>query len=217
MNKLTFLSAAALLAASGVAQAAPLVVLNQSFEAGVGTASFPPPANFTTDGTPAGPNGGFTEGFNQIGNPTGGDLLRYAGIDNGTLAQDLNVPFLPNTVYTVRFLVGDRSGGPAEGTTQYGLKASGDFATDLGTPVSVDNESLPDGTFSEGPAYTFTTGTLVPVGNVVVFFRGLDDGSGNRAIVDLARVDASPVPEPAAATALVAAAAGALTRRRRNG
>jgi hypothetical protein len=192
-----------------------VTVQNPSFETGVGDAAFPPPASWTTDGTPGGPSGGFTERFDQIGNPTGGDMIRYAGIDNGILAQDLGIPFQSNTRYTLTFLVGDRAGGPAEGTTQYGLKSSAAFAVDLGTPVSVDNEALPDGTFSTGPAYTFVTGPVAPVGNVVVFFRGLDDGTGNRAVVDLARLDATAIPEPAAAGLVGLAAVATLGRRRR--
>ena len=63
----------------------------------------------------------------------------------------------------------------------------------------------------EGPAYTFTTGAVAPAGNVVLFFRAVN----NRGIVDNARVDATAVPEPAAAGLAAVAGLGLLARRRR--
>jgi hypothetical protein len=219
MRKSNLMSAGVLLAITGAAQAVPITVQNASFESNTGVGDYPPPSNWTVDGTLVGANAGFTEGFNQIGNPTGGDALRYSGIDGGTLAQDLGVPFLANSTYTVRFLVGNRNAF-GEGLTQYGLKSSTAFGTDLGTVASVDNDAtVPNNTFAEGPVYTFTTDATPPSGNVVVFFRGVDDLSGTanntRAVVDLARVDVAPVPEPAALGLLGVAGTALLARRRR--
>src|SRR3954467_14512863 len=101
---------------AGAAGAVPLSVNNASFESpGAGPGNFPAPTGWA--------GGGFTERFADIGNPTGGDLVNYAGIDNGTLTQDLGVPFLPNSIYTINFLVGNRSNF-GEGLTQYGLQSS---------------------------------------------------------------------------------------------
>jgi hypothetical protein len=195
---------------AGAAAAVPLAVNNPSFESpGASPGNFPPPTGWA--------GGGFTERFADIGNPTGGDQANYAGIDNGTVSQDLGVPFLPNSTYTVNFLVGNRNGFQ-EGLTQYGLQSSTAPGADLGTIVSVNPEAtLANGTFVEGPAYTFTTGAVAPSGNVVVFFRGaLEPGfPDNRGIVDLARVSVDAVPEPASVGMFGLFGVAALARRRR--
>lgn len=208
-NKRTALSTAILATLAGSAGAVPLTVNNPSFESpGASPGNFPPPTGWT--------GGGFTERFADINNPTGGHLANYAGIDNGTISQDLGVPFLPNSVYTVNFLVGNRDNF-GEGLTQYGLQSSASPGTDLGSIVSVNPEAtIANGTFVEGPTYSFTTGAVAPLGNVVLFFRGAPEPgtTDNRGIVDLARVDVSPVPEPASLALFGIAGIATLARRR---
>jgi hypothetical protein len=166
---------------------------------------------------------------------SGGDGTQYAGLDSVDtyIYQDLAIPFVPNTRYTID-LAGAHRSGFTHGTMEFGLWSSDAIDTDVGTPGFMDLQGVwsgsgnPDGddvynvlrdaSFVQsigsgalGNVYSYTTGSSVPTGNLVVFIR---DTSGLRINFDNVRLDATAIPEPA--TVFLLAGCGAMLIARRN-
>jgi uncharacterized protein (TIGR03382 family) len=218
MKKTTLL----LLAAAGIsAQAAPVTILNYSFETPIvatdGTFVTAPGAsgaNFNSWGWFKTTGSGFQDygienqgsgaytGAAGSGTPLGGD-----GINNCFLNQSLtggalvNIyqdvgSLLPNTIYTLTVAIGQRL-DRVNGSATIGLidTASGN-ANPWGTGTllnSTTGVSSVAGSFQDFTT-TFTTGSSVS-GDLYVGAQYLGDGT-IQASVDNFRLDASPVPEP---------------------
>lgn len=199
--------------------AASINVMNHSFEepdaSGPGFVVGVPTGWTSSSG---GTSGEFVELISSVGF-SGGDAAQYAGADsagNDDLYQDLGVSFQPNTTYTVDVATAHRSGFNHD-RLEWGLYSSAAIGTALGTPGFADIQGVwtgsgnPDaddnfdalrdgatlaaiGTGALGAAYSFTTGSVAPAGNVVVYVRQI--GTGARVNYDDVRVDATPIPEP---------------------
>jgi len=214
----------------GLARGAAITVNNASFEDNDATQN----GQNWADGIPSGWNsqGGvagsadpltvdgangnyFLELSGAIGS-TGGDGINYLGIRaNGFVYQDLGVIFQPNTIYTVDLLVSRRDAQNNIGW--FGI--ADDTAALLGDPGATNSAvfALQDQyiaasslTAAEGNVATFTTGAVVPSGNV---FVAMGSTSGN-VIYDLVSVDASAIPEPSSMALILVAGLGILRRRR---
>ncbi len=213
----------------GSAAAVSIPVANYSFEDPTIPA---PPADQYIVGLPTswsdlGSDGPFVETNAALGF-SGGDAAQYAGMNGGTIYQDLGVAFAPNTIYSVEVATAHRSSF-TNGTLEFGLFSSSSLGTDLGTPGFADIQGVwpgsgnPDGdemynqfrdsavlatigSGALGQPYSFTTGAVAPSGNAVVFLR---QAGGSRVNFDNVRVTAVPVPEPGC-IAFVAIAFGSL-------
>lgn len=209
---------------SGAVQAAPVAIVNHSFESPDAMGGY---QNVLPDGWLAG--GGLANQWveNNAGvGFTGGDGIQHAGLDTdgGFIYQDLGVAFAANTTYRINLASAHRAGFN-HGTVEFGLFSSDAIGTDVGTAGFMDiqgvwsgsgNPSGDDqfnqlreasvlnsiGTGSLGKVYSFTTGAVPPTGNVAVFVR---DASGGRVTFDNVRLDATPIPEPAGAVLVVVA------------
>lgn len=213
---------------SGFAKAASISVTNASFESNVlatnwadgipdgwnsqgGVAGTPNP--LTVD---AGNNSYFLELSSAIGS-TGGDGLNYLGIrTGGYVFQDLGVAFQPNTTYTVDILASRR--GAANTIGWFGVADS--TATLLGTPGAIDtsqfttaNQFLAASSLTglQGSVGTYTTGDVVPAGNVIL---AIGATTGN-VVFDLVSVDATAIPEPSSLAYFALVLGVGFFRRRR--
>ncbi len=194
------------------------------------------PNNWSTQGFSAqyfenAANGGFASGtpgnLSNIQPGLSGPNYQYVADDgHGTIYQDLGVAFKPDTTYTVDISGGNRAGFGGNYTT-FGLVAGtgsiptdGSAPTPLGGTAGFINEgALPVGSFNwasvigspNAAVYTFTTGNIVPLGDVVVY---VNNASGGR--MELGGVTVSTTPEPASLAIWGAAiAAGLIVARRR--
>ena len=166
-----------------------------------------------------GSNGGFTTpisspGTDPVPNPTGyqpglsGPNYQYVANDgSGTIYQDLGVAFKPDTTYTVDISGGHRENFNGNYTT-FGLVAgTGSIPTDGSAPTPIggtagfiNENALRVGSFNwasvigspNASVYTFTTGNIAPLGDVVVYVNNV---SGGR--LELGGVTVSTTPEPA--------------------
>ncbi len=209
--------------ASASAVAASIPVFNHSFEDPDVGGSFA--AGVPTGWTDASSGNPFIENSAAVGF-TGGEGLQYFGFEGGEVHQDLGVAFAPNTTYTVDVASAHRETF-THSTLEFGLYDSNAIGVDLATPGFADIQGVWDGSGNPdgdnlwntlrdasvlaaigsgalGDVYTFTTGPVVPSGNVAVFLRVLGD-SGNRVNVDNVRVTANALPEPSGAMIAVAA------------
>lgn len=209
---------------------ASITVNDHSFETNAG---IPDPATWSNDISPDwqgrdGQNDGdaFEEriaGFSSEG-------LNHVGMNVGYYVwQDTGVALQPNTTYTLSISAGYRAGQTAAvNSTAYGLIAGGNnlgaatladtaaVLADAETIASAQWDAAANITatgFGEAPDLTYTTGAVVPGGNLVIFLG--DNSASGRSHFDNIRLDASPaVPEPS--TSLLAGLAGlALVMRRR--
>jgi hypothetical protein len=217
------------------AVAAPVAVTNSSFESPDAAGAW---WNGVPDGWTGSPgledSKVFVESIAAVGF-SGGDGVQYAGLDNidTYIYQDLGIAFAPNTKYTID-LAGAHRSGRTHGTVEFGLFSSDAIGTDVGTPGFMDLQGVwsgsgnPDGddVFNQlrdasavhaigsgalGDAYSYTTGSSAPTGNVVLFIR---DATGNRINFDNVRLDATAVPEPASVLLLAGCAMLAAGRKR---
>jgi hypothetical protein len=176
-------------------------------------------------------NGGFATGtpgnLTNIQPGLSGPNYQYVADDGqGTLTQDLGVPFLPNTRYTVD-LAGGHRGGLDGNTTAFGLVSSTATITAAGPsaflPGAVEgfiNEgAMPVGTFNyastlgaNGGDFTFTTGAVAPAGDLVAYIY--NNGAGRTEVSNFI-VTATTVPEPSSLVLCGLAAIGLLTAVRR--
>jgi hypothetical protein len=200
-----------------VATAAP-VVQNNSFESPAVSPGFT-----TTD-----PSSWVSSGFGGHGvdsavggaSLSGADGVQYFYGDgqnsNEVLSQDLGVSFAPATKYTVNLLGAYRDNGCC-GTAGvfFGLDSSTQTpgtalaGATVGHIAIVDEEANPQ-TFiaaSAGPnsnVFTFTTGPVVPSGDIVAYIES--DGTfsgGGRLTVDDFVLTATMVPEPSSIVAIL--------------
>jgi len=225
--------------AAATAQAQSVVVPNFSFEAPV-TAGFqdnsgiavgaPLPntgnawyylGGFIAGGSPVGVQNAAANGFTVGANPDGsqvGYVNVGAWLGSGSLAA-----IAPNTTYTLTVSEGNRGGGFAQtagftialafgAAVDPGLTNSSSWAASLHTDYA---GSPAVGTYADFTA-SFTTGAADPsIGQSLFIVLGSDVFTGNNPIdFDNVRLDASPVPEPAAFS-LVTMGAFALSLMRR--
>ena len=219
------LASLATICLAGQAFAAAVTINNHSFEAaGLGAGGW-------SDAAPAGwvdPQGDDNTNFLENISGFASEGTTHIGFDPnefGLIYQDLSTAWAPNTVYTLTVGVGNRSGfgagvgrfslvsstealpapGVAGGPYSLFTPTTGFFTDrDTGTVATVAN-SFADTSFQ------WTTGAVAPAGNLRLVVQS---NSSTRLHVDNFRLDATPVPEPAAA-ALSAVLAGVLLNRRR--
>ncbi len=178
-----------------------------------GGAGTPGPAAPTVDGAN---NNYFLELSSAI-LANGGDGLNNLGLrTGGYIYQDLGILFQPNTTYTVDIMVNRR--GAANTVGWFGI--ADDTASLLGTAGATDSSQI--GTSDQffavssldpaaGNVATFTTGAVVPGGNV---YLAIGATTGN-VVYDLVSVDASPaIPEPSSMALVLLAGLGIFRRRR---
>jgi hypothetical protein len=140
--------------------------------------------------------------------------VNHLGIQNGEeVSQDLGVPLLPNTTYTLTVGVGRRNATftVEDNDSRFGLYVGGDLA-DGGTllaDASYNAFPLADLTFVD-QTLTYTSGDTVPAGNLVVSLR---TAGGSRAHFDNVRLEA--VPEPATLALALVGLLGLVGRMRR--
>lgn len=196
------------------AQAASIPVVNYSFEEPTIPGDPAYIDGLPTDWSSLDADGPFVELLSALGF-TGGDGAQYAGLNGGGIYQDLGVAFAPNTRYSVDVATAHR-GNFTNGYFEFGLFSSAAIGTDVGAPGFADIQGVwpgsgnPDGdevyntmrdasvlatigSGALGQPYSFTTGSVVPSGNLVVFLR---QAGGFRVNFDNVRVTAVPVPEP---------------------
>jgi hypothetical protein len=226
---------ACVLIMSAVVSAAPIAVVNHSFEdAGLAAGGW-------TDATPSGwqesvpgSNGSFSEaitgfaadgtqhqGINGLQTTINGGILP-AGSFEYSVWQDLGVPLQPNTEYTLTVAIGNRNASFTipDSVSVFALQAGGaDVLSD-----TFDASTIPESTFVD-QSLTYVTNSSPPAGNLGIRLANLDLGlvAGGAAInarshFDNIRLDAVAIPEPTG-LALVAIAfgfIGCIRRRVRN-
>lgn len=100
------------------------------------------------------------------------DGTNHLGLQTGIeVWQDLTVPALPNTTYTLNVAVGNRDNGwnPAGSEARYGLYTGGSAqggGTLLGDDF-FDASTIPESSFADQELIV-TTGDVVPAGNLVL-------------------------------------------------
>lgn len=221
-------------------QAAPVTILNYSFEtptvASDGTFVTAPGAsgaNFNSWGWVKTTGGGFQDfgvenqgsgaytGAAGSGTPLGADGINNCFLNqsiNGgvvNIFQDIGI-LLPDTTYTLTVAIGQRL-DRVNGSATIGLinTTSGNAnpwgtGTLLGSTAGVSSVA---GSFQDF-VVTFTTGSSVS-GDLYVGAQYLGNGT-IQASVDNFRLDATPVPEPGTMTLAVLGGAGLLFWRRRS-
>jgi hypothetical protein len=204
-------SVLAVLAVAGAARAEAIDIKNASFEvpvldAGGWTNDYPdweaPPE--TGDAFVE-----YIDGFSSDG-------VNHIGIQNGEeVSQDLGVPLLPNSIYTLTVGIGNRNASftPTDGSQRstFGLYLGGD-AADGGTLLdqsTVDAGPIGESTFADF-ALIYSTGETVAPGNLFISLRTTGEG---RAHYDNIRLEV--VPEPSSLVVLGLAGLGLVIRRRR--
>jgi len=189
-----------------VAFATPIAISNPSFENPTGSApngvGDPPNGsigawNYTRTGVLAstltdvtfGPSALATDGTNVA------TMNFLVGVlANETLSQDLGVPLLPNSVYTLRF--------DADQASIVSLLTNASAAiTAGGVPVaSLNNAALLGLLNGAGPLHPvtlhFTTGAVAPSGNLGIAFQigGVVQALGSGLVLDNVRMDVAPAP-----------------------
>ena len=142
------------------------------------------------------------------------------GVVGDVITQDLGVAILSDTTYTIDFAQARRGDGTNAGQHTSGIMSIGLFtgAADI-TAVIAGSANFDSADIAPNSSlartFSFTTGAVVPGGNVSVFVRGSDGNvSGVKLYFDDIKIDASPVPEPSS-TALLGLGGFALLLRRR--
>jgi hypothetical protein len=207
------------------AQAATVNIVNPGFESDAGLVNG---ATTWSDNTPTGwldpdnpgtnPNSNFIENIGGFASE-GIVHLGFDANENGIIYQDLSTSWAPNTKYTLKIGVGNRTNTGA-GTGLFGLTSTNDgvvtsnfsFAgAAFSQTVNTGTIAVTPGTFAD-MTLTFTTGAVAPSGNIRLFVKEVD--TATRIHVDNFRLDATAVPEPSA-LAILTLASGLLIRRRR--
>lgn len=157
------------------------------------------------DGNPAGPwvrgPAAYHESYGA-----GGGILDRSATDLGTRAISLNpdpanswlyrdtgTPFAPNTTYTLKLHAGSRQNSAYQqgGDIEFGLWSGVPASPATQPPLSpdqagghlADTSLFPPQTMVQVASYSFTTGSDVSgLGNIVVFVRNLESGSGRSSI-----------------------------------
>lgn len=206
---------ACFVAGAGLASAAPINIVNHSFEdPALGPGSFTYSAQggvpgWTFNTRPGGSQDigvWYTGAVNKVGNQIG---FVYSGY---SIAQALSHVVLPETTYTLDYLAGYTAGQSlivelfAGGTV-----ASG--AVTGGTLLATKTTTGPGSAVLDAYQLTFTTGATGAGIGETLSIRVSTTGS-SYAGFDHFLLDATPVPEPATLS-LVGLAAAALARRKR--
>jgi hypothetical protein len=181
---LTAIALAAFAFFQPAAHAAPITVLNPSFETG----------NFTSwSGAPG--NWGVTSGTFDNLSPTDGTFLFYANGGPSTISQTLSDTLQPNTTYTLSVDVGRRTGFTQEA---YTISLSAGAA--LIASTSGAQNSLPAG-------WTTVTATYTSPGSVTAgqALKIQITGNGPQTMFDNVRLDATAIPPSDAGTSTVTA------------
>lgn len=215
------IAAIATLWMAGAVSAAPVFIKNHSFEANnLGAGGW---ADAIVDWSEdvQNSNGSFAEHITGFA----ADGTHHLGINNINSAdpdgfyfvwQDLGVPMEPFTQYTMTVAVGNRNTSfTVPGNTSiYSLEVGGSSVAS----GSFDASTIPASTFVDAEPITFTTGAVVPAGNIVVKLGNFDPEPNinlGRSHFDNIRLDATRVPEPSSALMVVLGALGLVARRRR--
>ena len=187
-----------LLAAVGIGlQAAPLNILNPSFELGTG--------QFGTawQGTCGSCGTYIDSGFDFTPGPPDGTRTLYVNSTVG-VHQVLSDVALPNMVYTIDVMVGDRLFVPFGGSTMR-LYAGSTLGTATLLAQVVDLTSPGDGLFAAHSLSFTTPGSAAYLGqNLIVWLGGAINGSV-QTHYDMVVGDATPTPEPGAWVMVVGA------------
>lgn len=220
---------------AGVASAASVAVANSSFETATGGGGGAGTGAWQSDPTnwvELGPTDSYIEGngiaaasthldgdfWGAVEGVNGADFA--GGVVGDVITQDLGVAILSNTTYTIDFAQARRGDGTNAGQHTSGIMSIGLFtgAADI-TAVIAGSANFDSADIAPNSSlartFSFTTGAVVPGGNVSVFVRGSDGNvSGVKLYFDDIKIDASPVPEPSS-TALLGLGGFALLLRRR--
>lgn len=150
------------------------------------------------------------------------DGTHHVGIDSDVVglevAQNINLPVIPNAIYTLTVAVGNRNANfsPPNSLSQIALYA--------GNPATFGGTQLAATTFAAGAmlgpsqfadvTLVYTTSSVVPAGDMWISLQNVGAG---RSHFDNVRLDVALIPEPStlALAAIGATAIGGVAWRRR--
>jgi hypothetical protein len=203
---------AAFVLAAATLGAAPVTVLNPSFETDGGTGY---PANW--NGT-CGSCGYFTITATEFpGGFAAGSHTLYVNQTVG-LHQVLSTPLTANTAYTLTVAVGDRFDTDFAGS-RIQLRAGATFGSSVLVQELVDGVTPANGSFSLANLTYTSPASGGPIGQNLIIWLGGSTLGVTQTHFDAVSLDATPTPEPATGFAMLGGIAllAAFRRRIANG